>query len=62
MKSPHFISMSMGGCVYDYNNMTSDEHSKAVEFHSKENYDEAKKILLDLGSVKAAHDHLQSNK
>ena len=27
-----------------------------------DNYDEAKKILLDLGSVKAAHDHLQSNK
>jgi len=33
-----------------------------MEKAALDNYDEAKKILLQLGSVKAAHDHLQTNK
>ena len=45
------------------NNKITDRAVKMLmEKAAIDNYDEAKKILLDLGSVKAAHDHLQSNK
>lgn len=36
IKEPHFISVSKGGCEYDYENMTFEEHEKAMIFHSKE--------------------------
>jgi N-acetylmuramic acid 6-phosphate etherase len=45
------------------NNKITDRAVKMLmEKAAIDNYDEAKKILMDFGSVKAAHDHLQSNK